>query len=250
MFICVVKLFLSYLRYRWNTLFIVRKENEFVCKIRDSFRNSNSRFDFESELKMFRTQAKASKKALEVKDFGAGSKKLGRVRTIQSIYASSVSPLKWQRFLHNVVKDFSANHILEMGTSLGFTTVYLSKAITGKVITIEACPSIFKESQTMFEQMHLYTVQSVNSTFQNYFITIDPSQKFDFIFIDGHHDGDALLNYVHLLKPHLLPNALIIVDDIRWSEGMHKAWTKLTADAQFSNNWDGFKMGLLQFNNH
>ncbi len=250
MFICVVKLFLSYLLYRWNTLFIVRKENEFVCKIRDSFRNSNSRLDFESELKIYRTQTKASKKALEIKDFGAGSKKLGRIRTLQSIYTSSVTPIKWQRFLHNLVKDFSANHILEMGTSLGFTTVYLSKATTGKAITIEACPSICKESQTLFEQVHINNVQSINSTFQDYFNTISPSQKFDFVFIDGHHDGAALLDYVHLLKPHLFPNALIIVDDIRWSEGMHEAWTKLISDVQFSNYWDGFKMGLLQLNNH
>ncbi len=236
----------TYLTYLLDRRFVVRKTNEFVFKIRHSISNTKTSLPFEIKLNHFRDKAKASQKKLSIKDFGAGSKKMGNVRKIQSIYKNSVSTKKWQRIIYNLVREAQAKNILEMGTSLGFSTVYLAQGTQGKVTTIEACPETHAESSILFEKMGINNIHAICATFDDFFAQ-SCSDKFDFVFIDGHHDGNALVSYVDKLKPYLLPNALVLVDDIRWSSDMNKAWGQLKKDAAFTAHVDCFRMGILNY---
>jgi predicted O-methyltransferase YrrM len=63
--------------------------------------------------------------------------------------------------------------------------------------------------------------------------TLDEAVKkgpFGFAFVDGHHDGDATLEYYNKIKPHLTGNAILIFDHINWSRSMQSAWQAITAD--------------------
>jgi predicted O-methyltransferase YrrM len=243
-----VNILYAYLQYRWNSLFIVRKKNDFVCSIEDSRRKNKGKLKFEDELLPFREETKNSKRKIEVTDFGAGSKRLGNSRTIQSIYKTSVANRKWQRFMHQLIVDKKAVEILEMGTSLGFSTVYLSQATKGKVTTIEACPATYDEAKNLFDKLEVSNIEAVNDTFSNYFEDVE-KKKFDFIYLDGHHDGEAVLQYIEQLKPSMAQSTLILVDDIRWSAGMFAAWNKLLVDDYFSEKNDLFRMGILKKGN-
>ena len=46
------------------------------------------------------------------------------------------------------------------------------------------------------------------------------------------------------IRPALAPGALVIVDDIRWSEDMHAAWVEL-AQQPSVEALDVFRMGFL-----
>ena len=46
----------------------------------------------------------------------------------------------------------------------------------------------------------------------------------DYAFIDGHHDEKATISYFEKVMPHLSKNAILVFDDISWSDGMRRAW--------------------------
>jgi len=49
------------------------------------------------------------------------------------------------------------------------------------------------------------------------------SAPFGFIFIDGHHEEQATLNYFEEIIPYAGQNAIFLFDDIYWSIGMNRA---------------------------
>ena len=49
----------------------------------------------------------------------------------------------------------------------------------------------------------------------------------DFVIIDANHTERALLMYVDLLKTKLSPHGVMVIDDIRWSAEMYRAWKRL-----------------------
>ena len=70
-------------------------------------------------------------------------------------------------------------------------------------------------------------------------------EKFDLVFIDGHHDGKCLIEYVKKLEKHTHNDTIFILDDIRWSIDMLNAWNSLVNYEQYHLSIDFFKMGVL-----
>lgn len=56
------------------------------------------------------------------------------------------------------------------------------------------------------------------------------AKPIDFFFNDGHHDRDAVIEYFEQSKPYLANDAVIVFDDIDWSEGMSEAWKEIQRD--------------------
>ena len=51
---------------------------------------------------------------------------------------------------------------------------------------------------------------------------------FDLAFIDGHHDGNAMIDYFDQYKTKFLPGSIIVFDDVDYSESMERAWRHVT----------------------
>jgi predicted O-methyltransferase YrrM len=235
----------EYIHFRWKNTFSSKVFKETQTKIKNCLSSRTTTLAYENELKVFRNIAKLTTRKINVLDFGAGSKKMGQQRNIQTIYKNSRASLKFQRILHHFVKEFNCQSVLEMGTSLGFSTVYLSKANDlGKVTTVEACPETAREAENMFRQMKLDNVELVKSTFADYFEK-NTNQKYDLVFVDGHHDGKALLNYMDTLLNRSVSGCVFILDDIRWSDSMFSAWKELLQKSEFECHFDLFRMGIL-----
>ncbi|MBA3328421.1 MAG: class I SAM-dependent methyltransferase, partial [Solirubrobacterales bacterium] len=64
-------------------------------------------------------------------------------------------------------------------------------------------------------------------------------------FIDGHHDEEATLEYLELIRPHLAPGATVVFDDIDWSDGMRRAWRTVLGDARVDIGVDLGDVGLV-----
>jgi hypothetical protein len=67
----------------------------------------------------------------------------------------------------------------------------------------------------------------------------------DLAFVDGHHDEMATLQYVAMLLPHLSQGSLLILDDIRLSADMWRAWQKVVAMPGFAAAVNVGRLGLL-----
>lgn len=207
-----------------------------------------------SDLKIYRKTVYkrylSSKKTILVSDFGAGSKKMGSIRKISNIFKTSSSQGKYADLIYKLSKHFQPKSILELGTSLGVGTFHLYYGNPNtNLVTIEACPETRKVALGYALSPFKKHIQSVEDTFDHYLKTETP-QAFDLIFIDGHHHGPSLLNYMEILENWSHDETIFILDDIRWSNDMFEAWNKLIQDDKYHVSIDFFRMGVLVKRTH
>lgn len=182
---------------------------------------------------------------IEIKDFGSGSKRLGNIRSISSIFSTSSSKGKFSLLLYRLSKYYAPKNILEFGTSLGIGTIHLNKGNeNSKITSVEACENTYNFAHKNFKQMSLNNVKAILSTFEN-FLNNYEGEKFDLVFIDGHHDGVALINYLEKLKPFTHNDTLFLLDDIRWSKSMLESWETIINDPYYHVSMDLFRMGII-----
>ena len=90
---------------------------------------------------------------MQLVDYGTGK---SRSRTVADIARKSVKSKKYAQLLFRLVNFNHSRTILELGTSLGISTMYLASAdFDSKVITMESdpiCAKKIKRSKTMVSQ--------------------------------------------------------------------------------------------------
>lgn len=137
--------------------------------------------------------------------------------------------------------------VLELGTSLGISTMYLAKgAPESHVNTVEGDPALVSIAQKTFEDFNLTNIKLFNQPFEEFIEKELPKIKtIDFVFLDGNHNSSALLFYFDSLKPFFHNNTIVMVDDIYWSEDMHHGWETLIKLPEVTQSVDCFHFGLL-----
>jgi len=193
---------------------------------------------------------------LNIIDYGAGSPV--DTRTKEEMYIgnkvkTSTSDMckiglknNWAEFMYQLIKTHKPNHILELGTCCGFSSIYMSKANTSsKIFTIEGSEELAKVAQENRDKLNCNNVIQKIGKFQDILIPVlEEIQNVDFAFIDGHHDKDATIEYFNIIKPFLNKNAIIVFDDISWSDGMQEAWQKIIKDKDIIKYEDMKKLGI------
>ena len=205
--------------------------------------------DFE-ELKTIRKSLEQNNSVLEITDLGAGSKKLNtNKRPIKHIAKYGIAPNKQAEFLYRLINKFKPNNIIELGTSIGLTTLYLSKAAQKSTIyTIEGCPNIFEFSKQLFKDQAIKNVNGINGNFNEEFPKlISKIPSLDFLYIDGNHSYEPTMNYFKMALSKKNSSSIFVFDDIYWSEGMKKAWEEICAHPEVTLSLDLFYFGIVFF---
>lgn len=240
---------LEYIKYRWNAKGRHGIHSPFVYDFVDKcVRISLNKQDRLALNELFR-KLRSDKRTVDIQDFGAGSKKLGSARKVSDIFRMSSSRGKHGELLYRLVKHYQPERILEFGTSLGIGTTYLSMASKNvQVSTVEACKNTRSIALENIEKIE--NVKSYLSTFSDYLDTLPKEMEFDLIFIDGHHDGKALIDYLSRLQLHAHDETLFILDDIRWSASMKSAWDSIKENPDFHLTIDLFRVGIVSRRSH
>lgn len=200
-------------------------------------------------LEQFRQALLANSRLINIKDLGAGSKINNKAtKHINQIAKTALSSKNQCRALFNLVNYIKADSILELGTSLGLSAAYMSKARQkAQIISIEGDPEIASLAAIHFKQLGLRNIQLMNEEFDKALDQI-ADKSFDFIYIDGNHQYESTLNYYNRLKGHLTPKGFIMLDDINWSSGMQRAWKEIKLDKTYNCKLDLFHFGLVNNN--
>jgi len=202
-------------------------------------------------LDYLRDQMKSNHEIISVTDFGAGSRKLkSNQRKISDIAKTSLTGKRLSEFLFRLSLWRKPRTILELGTSLGLSAAYLAKGhAKTRLITLEGCPNIAGCAQHHLNKLELS--KQVEIRVGEFSSTLDKSLKdlepLDMVFIDGHHAQDPTIEYWEKIKPHLAEGALVIFDDIHWSEGMENAWEIVKQDKGINISVDLFYKGIVQW---
>lgn len=242
-----INYFLSYYRQSQT---IYQVHSPFVFDFVEQVLEDDRRYYSFVQLENFRQLLLQSSKEIEVTDFGAGSHKMGtKRRKVKDIAKYSVSPPRQARFLFRLANHFKPNTILELGTSLGLSALYLSSARkNARIITLEGCPQTAQLAQTHLERFEAKNIEIKTGPFeQTYIPALQALKSVDLLFIDGNHQEKATIEYFEKSLPFLHDQSIVVFDDIYWSEGMKKAWEKIKAHPKVTLSIDLYETGLVLF---
>lgn len=237
-----MNIFFEYINYRWNAKRLHGIHSPFVFNFMKDGMPARLTKESEKEILTFAFKNKRDLKVVNVEDHGAKSKKLKKSRKVKQIFSTSSSFGKNGKLLFKLCNYFKPKSILELGTSVGMGSLYMYHGSPeSKITTIEGCPETYALAK---ENLSPYPIELINNTFEQAIKEFKP-QKFDLIFIDGHHDGEALRKYMGLLDLYSHDNTVFILDDIRWSGAMHDSWKRLKSSRTYHLSMDFFRMGVL-----
>jgi predicted O-methyltransferase YrrM len=187
---------------------------------------------------------------LEIEDFGAGSSVTKKnKRSISSVAKNAAKPKKFGQLLFRILKYYQPATILEMGTSLGITTSYLSLAKPdARLITMEGSKEIAAVAKRNFRNLEIRNVEIIEGDFDT---TLSPLitqySSIDFAFIDGNHRQEPTETYFKELLAKTNNDSILVFDDIHWSGGMEAAWETIKNNAAVTCSIDLFFIGIVFF---
>ena len=141
--------------------------------------------------------------------------------------------------------------VIELGTSLGLTTAYLSKAVGGgKCHTFDGCEKVVEQAK----QVACNCGTAENTVFHVGDIVdvlpkvIQNIESVDVVFMDANHTKEATLAYYSIIEPKLSSNSVLIMDDIHSSKGMREAWDEIRQSEKARVSFDMYGLGIIYYN--
>src|SRR6187402_661443 len=217
---------------------------EFITKIL----NYKTVYPAYEKVEALRNQLLNDNRILEIEDFGAGSvidKK--NKRSVSSIAKNAAKPKKFGQLLFRMVKHYQPATILELGTSLGITTSYLSLAKPdGRLITMEGSREIANAAKQNFKTIGLKNVELIEGNFDHTLASVVRGlSSVDFSFIDGNHKQAPTERYFKELLTKTNNDSILVFDDIHWSSEMEAAWETIKNDSAVTCSIDLFFIGIV-----
>lgn len=218
--------------YLYNMVrFVLYDDNAYYC-----FR------DIETE----RRRLLASDAVVQVEDYGTGT---SGVRRIADIAAVSLKSSSEAQFLFRLVRFLHPAVSLELGTSLGITSAYLSVATAGGVLlTMEGSPSLALEAEKVFRHLALVNIRQVtgniDDTLERTLQTVD---RVDFAFLDANHTQSATQRYFEAILSRCHEKTVLVIDDIHYSPDMEAVWRLVSRGEKVTATMDFYHFGIIFF---
>jgi predicted O-methyltransferase YrrM len=187
---------------------------------------------------------------IQVTDLGAGSKvnskKTRQVKDIAAHSAISESTAQW---LFKMVIHYQPKTILELGTSLGISTIHLAAGThQGQVFTIEGCPETAAVAQQTFNTMGMSNLHLLVGAFAQVLPPLlTEMEKLDLVFIDGDHKKGACSGYFDLCLSKIHEKSIVVIADIHWSPEMEDCWEEIKQNQSVRLSIDLWHLGILFF---
>lgn len=197
------------------------------------------------DIEEVRAELMNNHKVVELSDLGTGAT---TKKSIKTIARSSLMSAKEARLLYEILHKNQYKNVIELGTSLGITACYLSKATDGKVTTFEGDNSIGLYATGIFDRLNLKNISlvqgNIDESLSGFLKHTDP---IDFALIDANHTFEATMNYFRLIIQKTHTGSIVAVHDINWSKGMRKAWDQIKTMQEVEGTIENFTTGFVFF---
>lgn len=229
-------------RYQVHSPFVFALLNEVI--------EDDRHFYVFDPLERLRENMLSDKRMIEVTDLGAGSHTTNtNIRALRSIANSAVTPPHYTQLLFKLIHYIKPKTILEMGTSLGISTLYQATPDSAaQVITLEGCPQISAIAKENFKWLGANNIELITGDFATTLPqALQKIQRLDYAFFDGNHRKIPTLDYFNQALEYAHEDSVFVFDDIYWSDEMHEAWEAIKAHPKVTLTIDLFYMGIVFF---
>jgi predicted O-methyltransferase YrrM len=218
----------------------------FVANI---MRESHDYYDFK-KIKAWRKSLVRNQTSLNILDLGAGSVVANdTTKKIATIARHGAIPEKYGKLLYRMIIRYEPQNILELGSSLGLSTLYLAlPKRKAEVCSIEGCPQTAEFARFTLEQLGVFNVSVTTGSFNEKLDeTCRKLNRLDFVFFDGDHRKEPTLRYFNECLKYAHNESIFVFDDIHWSKGMENAWQEIIAHPEVTVSIDLFRLGIVFF---
>ncbi|MDZ7897312.1 MAG: class I SAM-dependent methyltransferase [Arcicella sp.] len=236
--------------------FLLASKNEhalhspFVFELYTKIITNRKRLPIYTEIENLRKKLLKNETIIEIIDFGAGSKiyKTNQ-RQVRQIAKSAEKSPRFGKLIFRLIQYFKPAIIFDLGTSLGITTLYESKAYeSGKVYTFEGCPETAKIAKENFKALNCENIEvvvgNIDETLSN---KLNGINQLDFAFFDANHRYEPTVRYFEMCLEKATEESVFVFDDIHWSDEMQKAWEYISKHPKVMISIDLFFVGLIFF---
>ncbi len=217
--------------------------------VSDVFRNKIDP-DIVCTIEKTRKRLLADVRSIIVTDLGAGSRIMkSKLRKVSDIARYSSVPKKYGILLANMARNFGKSGILEFGTSLGISTMYMAVSChDAEIITMEGCPATSEIAKENFKKSGLNNITTMTGSFDELLPglkrrAVSPG----LVFIDGNHRREPVLKYFNEVAEMSGEDTVVILDDIHSSRSMSEAWDDIKRHEKVTSSVDVFRMGMVFF---
>jgi predicted O-methyltransferase YrrM len=170
------------------------------------------------------------------------------VEYVRDACSASVSP-SYGRLLYKLVRDYRPQKCLELGTCLGISTAFIASALSqngkGQLVTLEG-----SSSRSAYAEQVLSALGCQISN-----LSLDPSIKrlIPCLRIIRMSISAILTDIMTGMQPFtisrkfprvLSEGAIVVIDDITWSEDMNRAWNTIREKEEVALTVDTYMMGI------
>ena len=159
---------------------------------------------------------------------------------------SSVSR-KYGDLLYRIARWQAPQEILELGTGLGISTMYLGAGTPDAPLhSIEGSKVRALLAQQVIQRAGLKNVEVKQGEVENQLEEILPGLQSRYLaFMDANHHFEPTLRYLSSILEKEGEEAVIVMDDIYWSRGMYRAWKEAISWPEVRVSIDLYHLGIL-----
>jgi len=171
----------------------------------------------------------------------------GDGRTVRSFVLQSSVSEKKGALLYRIARWFAPEMVVELGTGLGISTLYLASGTPGTPLhTIEGNTDRATFAAQLVSRCQLRPVSIHWGDLEEKLNDILPLLPGRFLaYVDGNHHFDPTVRYVRKLVDRAGEEAVVVMDDIYWSKEMHRAWLEIISWPESRVSIDLYEVGIL-----
>lgn len=242
--------FQAFLRFYWGAVTKYQLHSPFVFELVQAVLADRRRYYAFRDAELLREKMLSSDVALDVTDFGTGASRGTKKRSLRQIARLAGSSAEQGRRLFRLAQWLAPKTMLELGSSVGISTMYLASAARNTpFLSLEGCPQTAEVARTNTEMLGLKSVNIIAGAFEKTLLpALEQLQQVDLVYLDGNHRLAPTLQYFETCLPFAREQSVFIFDDIHWSPEMQTAWEHIQQHPKVNLTIDFFDFALAFVN--
>ena len=188
---------------------------------------------------------------LNTNNFGAGTRLKRKNQTVGEMAGTVSVSCRHGALLFRMARYYKPRKMIELGTAMGISTLYLAAGNPeADITTVEGNSQLASLALENFRNYGSDKIHLVNNSFEEVIGQLAAEAVTGtLVYIDGNHTCEATLRYYQAFTENKSTDLILIFDDINWSAGMMDAWNHIRKNLSQGVIIDLFHLGIVFYGN-